>query len=125
VFIASRFAGCCDFATFYDALDVPTRGKLEAVARYLDVSPRTVSAWLNGTREPPAAAVRALMLESHFGRQAIACAAENDARTYYGLARALQSELDEANRRIEALRVENAALKRAHLPPKVAANDAA
>lgn len=123
---SQRYGGCCDLATFYDAIELPSSSKLATVAAYLGVTPRTLRSWLDCRTEPPRSAVAALFFESRFGRDAVAKAAANDAAAYFQLARSLEAEAVALRHAIAALRVENAALKSAAaLHHYIAANDAA
>lgn len=123
---SQRYGGCCDLATFYDAIELPSSSKLDSVAAYLGVTPRTLRSWIDCRTEPPRSAVAALFFESRFGRDAVAKAAANDAAAYFQLARSLEAEAVALRRATDALRAENAALKAAAARHHyIAANDAA
>lgn len=116
-FHAEGIAGSCFFARAFDALPVPSVSRITDVAALLDVSPRTVRAWINGTREPPRAAVIALWHESHLGRSVTAPHSEYGAYLARSMADTLARDLDAARATIDALSRELAEAKRASAAP--------
>lgn len=95
-----RFPGSGpDFQTLLD--DLPTRDPAR-IARYLGVSARTLRRW-KATGNPPRLVYLALFWETRWGVETINCHAINDARTAYGLARALEDQLRQLRGRIALL----------------------
>ena len=123
MFQASRIGGCCDFATFFEALPIPARDRIAAVSRFLDVSPASVRLWLSGRRDPPRAAVIALWHESAYGRAAVGAHIEEGARLARAHAAALSAALDQATATIDRLTRELADAKQASAATPGAAND--
>jgi hypothetical protein len=121
-FFADRIRGRGDFATAFDALAIPSDRRAAAVARLLDVSPRTVRDWLTGKREPPRAAVVALWHESRHGRAVTSAHSEYGAYLARSMADTLARDLDAARETIAALSQELAAAKLASAAP-LASND--
>lgn len=121
-FFAERIKGSCFFARAFDALPAPSVSRLADVAALLDVTPATVRAWINGTREPPRAAVIALWHESQLGRSVTAPHAEYGAYLARSMADTLARDLDAARATIDALSRELAEAKRASAAP-MPAND--
>jgi hypothetical protein len=102
-------AGVAAFTHLMDALG----WRAPDVARYLEVSERTVRRWLAQDGAPPRAAVIALWFESHYGRQAVAGRYMTEAQNWRAAADAYKAQND-------ALR---AALARASSATHGAANE--
>lgn len=111
-FFSSDHYGSNDFATFYLAVNVHSTSKALDVCQLLDITPKTLKAYLSGKSDPPKAMVRLLFHECHFGRSA------TDAHAHEGFlierrrAAGLQSEIDRMKAALSALELENDALKR-------------
>lgn len=103
--------GSGDFATFYEALPIMTREKVDAVASLLDIQPLTVRKYLKGESTPPKAYTRLLFMESHYGLSAVATHAANGLAIERTLNRSLSSEIDKLRAQVNALEIENAELK--------------
>lgn len=94
-----------------------------ALARWLDVSERTVTDWISGRRCPPRAVVYASWLESDHGREAMHTQLFNEARTHAAHARALQDHVTRLACTIEALRAELEDAKASRPDANLPAND--
>jgi hypothetical protein len=62
------------------------------VAKYLQVTPRTVRRWLDGTAQVPRSAVISLWFESHYGHAAIAAETVNACAAWRSLSLELERE---------------------------------
>lgn len=124
VFSSAGMFGSNVFLRAYHDLPIPEAQRTRAIARWLDVSAATVSAWLAGRRCPPRAVVLALWLESCEGRAYLHTDLANEARRFAALARSLQDAMAAQARTIDALRAEVAELK-ARGVAGAAANDCA
>lgn len=113
------------FLRAYHALPIPSERRAAAVARWLDVSPRTVKDWLSGHHCPPRAAVYACWLESTDGRAAVALQLHNEAAAHAAHARSLSDVVQGMGATIDALRREVAELKARRPGADTAANDGA
>lgn len=122
-FLSSGMFGHSAFLRAYHALPIPSERRAAAVARWLDVSPRTVKDWLSGHHCPPRAAVYACWLESTEGRAAVALQLHNEAAAHAAHARSLADRVRGLESTIDALRAEVAALKAGQRGAMLAAND--
>ena len=124
-FLSSGMFGHSAFLRAYHALPIPSERRAAAVARWLDVSPRTVKDWLSGHHCPPRAAVYACWLESTDGRAAVALQLHNEAAAHAAHARSLSDVVQGMGATIDALRREVAELKARRPGADTAANDGA
>ena len=113
------------FLRAYHALPIPSGCRAAALARWLDVSPRTVADWISGRRCPPRAVVYATWLESLDGRAAVALELSNQAAAHAAHARSLSDVVQGMGATIDALRREMAELKARRPGADTAANDGA
>lgn len=123
-FLSQGVAGSHLFRLCFDALPVPSAVRLDAVARFLDVHPRTVAAWLAGRREPPRAACAALWHESAIGRAVVYEHSERGSVIHAQHAAALARECDALRATIDRLRLDLDDAKRAAHGGPVPMNDA-
>ncbi len=110
-FFAERVAGAEHFAIFFEALSIPPEKKLAAVAKFLDVSTKSLKLWLAGIRPPPRAAVIALFHECRYGLSATSTHSENGAALARQLATSLKRENFVRQLVIDTLRIELDTLK--------------
>ena len=123
VFTSDGQWGNHSFLRAYHSLCVPRLSRPGALARWLDVSERTVADWISGRRCPPRAVVYAVWLESDHGREAMHTQLFNEARTHAAHARALQDYVARLACTVEALRAELADAKAARPGANLPAND--
>ena len=112
-FHADGLTGSTLFALFFNSLPINSANKLAAVAKFLDVSQKSIKHWLSGSRCPPRAAVIALFHESTYGLSATSTHSENGAALSRRLAASLTSQNYALSLVIDALRAELDTLKRA------------
>lgn len=122
LFFAENRYGCTDFATFFEAIELPRSQKLAAVSKFLDVSPATVNAWLTHKRTPPRAAVIALFHESPYGLSATSSHSEHAVLLQRGVNNSLRAENDKLRAAIQTMQIELATIKRNSARP-LAMND--
>lgn len=124
LFFAENRYGCTDFATFFEAIELPRSQKLAAVSKFLDVTPSTINAWLTHKRTPPRAAVIALFHECPYGLSATSSHSEHAALLQRGVNNSLRAENDKLRLAIHTLQDELTTVKRNSARP-VAMNDPA
>lgn len=125
-FVSAGQLGEAAFLRAYHALPIPSVRRAAAIARWLDVSPRTVADWISGRRCPPRAAVYALWLESSEGRQYVNTELFNEARRSAGHVRCLEELATRHESMIATLQRELLEAKAAAAPSApLAANDGA
>ena len=112
IFHADRLSGSNLFATFFDAIPIDSSQKITVVAKFLDVSTKSIKYWLSGTRCPPRAAVIALFHESPYGLSATSSHSQQAATLSRLTAAGLASQNYELSLVIDALRAELDTLKR-------------
>ena len=117
--------GSAAFMRAYHRLPILQADRPAAIARWLDVSVRTVNDWINGRRCPPRAVVLALWLESFDGQQAMQTQLFNEARMHAAHTRSLGEHVTRLTATIEALRVELAQAKAGAVGARLPANDGA
>lgn len=123
-FASWRHYGSAEFLRAYNALQIPIADRPGALARWLDVSPRTVADWISGRHCPPRATVYALWLESDDGRAYVAMDLANECRLLASLVSALKDASARKDRTIAELRAELIEAKAAAPGARLAINDA-
>lgn len=81
-----------------DELGAPDK----ALSRHLQVNERTLRRW-RAAEAAPRPVMLALFYETRWGRSAVNCRAENDARTFAGLARAYERHANTLQARVARL----------------------
>lgn len=122
-FQSSGQFGVSLFCRAVSLLPMPESARTAALARWLDVSERTVCDWMSGRRCPPRAVVYAVWLESSDGRAAMHTQLFNEARTHAAHARSLQDHVTRLACTLDALRVELADAKAGNAGAHLPAND--
>jgi hypothetical protein len=112
MFFASNCYGSHMLKEAFDRIHLPQSARINACARFLDVSERTLKDWLSGKKEPPRAVVYALWHESSLGRAVTAAHSEQDAHNYRMLSRMQGDRIATLERRIDAMSNEIETLKR-------------
>lgn len=97
-FVAPPVGRIGSLAALVDAIPASRRD----VAAHLDITPRTLAAYIEHGRAPRAVLV-ALFVESRFGRSQINASAHNDAAMYAGLADCLRRDVATLQARIAYL----------------------
>ncbi len=115
--------GTAVFQRAYHSLPIPEASRPAQIARWLDVSQRTVCDWLSGRRCPPRAVAFALWLECFDGHAAVNTQLFNEARTHAAHARSLSEHAGRLQATIDALRAELADVKAAAAGASLPAND--
>ena len=110
-FQAEKYYGSNYFATFFEALNFGSKDKHKAVAKILDIHPKTLANWLSGKITPPRAAVMLLFHESHYGFEDWNIRLGNMQATYYGLAESLKGEIAKEKAHIAELQSELESVK--------------
>ena len=123
-FASWRHYGNAEFLRAYNALPIPIADRPGVLARWLDVSPRTVADWISGRHCPPRATVYALWLESDDGRAYLATDLANECRLLTSLVDSLNDASARKDGAIAALRAELSAVKAAAPGARLAINDA-
>lgn len=122
LFFAENLFGSADFATFFEAIELPRSQKLAAVSKFLDVTPSTINAWLTHKRTPPRAAVIALFHECPYGLSATSSHSEQAVLLQRGVNNSLRSENEKLRAAIQTMQTELATIKRSGTHP-AAMND--
>lgn len=122
-FASWRHYGHCEFLRVYHTLNIPIAERPGAIARWLDVSPRTVADWISGRHCPPRATVYALWLESPDGRAYLANDLDNECRLLATQVAILTDLNARKEATIAALRRELMDAKAAAPSARVAIND--
>lgn len=94
IFHADGQRGSNLLAIYFDALPTPSNKKLGITARFLGITPKTLSAWLSGASTPPPPVVALLWHESHHGRAALDSHAHQGMLYAQGIAHGLRQEND-------------------------------
>ena len=110
-FQAQAHYGPNDFAIFFESLNIERSKKHEAVAKILDIHPKTLGNWLSGKITPPRAAVMLLFHESHYGHSHWEALLGNKQAVYYGLAESLKGEIAKEKAHIAELQSELESVK--------------
>lgn len=124
-FVSNGQFGSVAFLRAYHSIPMPSEHRAAALARWLDVSPRTVADWISGRRCPPRAAVYACYMESLDGRAAVALQLENECAAHAAHAASLAAVVRGMGETIDSLRREVADLKAQRPGAELAANDVA
>ena len=117
LFFAQDIYGSHRFSDIFNGLWIPSAKRHAQVAKFFDVSPRTLQRWLTGKSEPPRAVVYALWHESHEGRAVTASHSENGYMYERNLARCLGETIDKLRMQVTALESELDAIKRESVRP--------
>lgn len=111
------------FLRAYNDLPIPSDKRAAAVARWLDVSPRTVRDWVSGHHRPPLAVIYATWLESVAGRAHVHTEIAGECHWLRQHVAGLVDRCNGLEHTVDALRAEVSHLKATRSGPSLAAND--
>lgn len=112
MFFAENEYGSERLKQAYETLPINRADKLKKVSKFLDVSERTLSAWLIGKSNPPRAVVYAIWHESPIGRAVTAAHSEQAAHLWRTFAKSQESHVKKMESKIDILNAEIDTLKR-------------